>query len=1035
MLGVPGPRGFDLNWSALNFQRFELNHLGNPFTEKELLEAIKQSPTDKAPGPDGFTGAFYGACWSIIKGDLVAVMNSLHSQRFLNFDLLNRANIVLVPKQDGAENLASYTPISLIHSVAKLFAKLLSLRLAPSMRDIISKSQTAFIKGRSIHDNFLFVRNLARRYHRNRTPMLLIKLDISKAFDSVRWDYLLALMDQLGFSTRWRNWVAFTLATSTSQVLLNGIPGQPIAHGKGLRQGDPFSPLLFVLAIDPLQRLLHLATEAGILSRVTKAKLRLRTSLYVDDAIIFIKPKKEELESLAALLHLFGEATGLRTNIQKSSVVPIKCEGLNLDEILAGFPASRTNFPIRYLGIPLTVARLKKGSKKVDFQYMIDKARNKLTSWQGRNLTMAGRIVLVKSVLSSQPVHTLSILNVPKEVLEEFDKVRRCFLWAGNENLTGGKCKVNWPTVSRPQDLGGLGILDIHRFARALRLRWLWRQWEDPNAPWAGLGTPCNDTDRLLFAAATRIVIGDGAKTSFWHCAWANGRRPKDIAHDIFIASRGRRCSVREALFDLTWVRHIDLQAIHTADHLKQFVDLWYLTQSVALVHDTEDRIIWRFNAFGTYSTASAYRVQFAGHTGLNLKSLIWKPWGPSKCKTFAWLIIRNRVWTSDRLAARGWPHNPTCQLCRQHPETAHHLIVECRYSRRIWEAIASWLSIAPLDPASWPNSKSVKQWWLMVDSSAVPKKGTCSLLLLIVWQIWLERNTRTFQRRERSVPDLLAAIKEEARMWSLSLVLQRNFGYSRLRITSSTIQSLSIADTRVYTTEVFEEIVIENAPLLERIIPDGFFRIRIIQAPKLKTLGYLYCRDYNGIPMIRPETTVFKKMEPVSINNVIRTVKILALAIPLKLDVVLNFLQCFPRVEKLYLVVLDGWTTQKNGLSYSSLECLDAHLKTLQLTYYHGYRSEVDLIRFFLLNARILETMKLVVKYHDKFDDKWFTSRLYRKLRLHVRASQIAKVVNFEVIDHNPFDSRCSVPANHIHNLALDDPFDRSSHATCQSD
>ncbi|WVZ67071.1 hypothetical protein U9M48_016209, partial [Paspalum notatum var. saurae] len=559
----------------------------------------------------------------------MAVMNSLHSQRFLNFDLLNTANVVLLPKHDGAECLASYRPISLIHSVTKLFTKLLSLRLAPSMRNIIFKSQTAFIKGRSIHDNFLFVRNMARKYHRNGTPMLMVKLHISKAFDSVRWDYLLALMGHM--------------------VLLNGIPGQSIAHGRGLRQGDPLSPLLFVLAIDPLQRLLHHATEAGILSRVSRAGTRLRTSLYADDAIIFIRPQKSELDALANLLHLFGEASGLRTNIQKSSVM----RRTNLDDILGNFPASRTNFPIRYLGIPLTVARL----KKVDFQYLLDKVYSKLTTWQGRNLTLVGRLVLVKSVLSSQPVHTLTAINVPKEVLEEIDKLRRRYLWAGNEILTGGKCKVNWPTVSRPLDLGGLGVLDIHCFARALRLRWLWRQWEDPDVPWAGLEVPCNETDKLLFAAATRIEIGDGAKTSFWHCAWAKGWCPRDIAPDIFAASCGRKLSVREALTGQAW--------------------------------GTEDRICWRLNASGTYSAASAYRIQFLGHTALNFKALIWKPWGPSKCKVFAWLIIHNRVWTSDRLATRGWPHNPVCPLCRRHPETAHHLIIDCRYSRRIWEAIA----------------------------------------------------------------------------------------------------------------------------------------------------------------------------------------------------------------------------------------------------------------------------------------------------------------------------------------------------------
>ncbi|WVZ64896.1 hypothetical protein U9M48_014346 [Paspalum notatum var. saurae] len=238
-------------------------------------------------------------------------------------------------------------------------------------------------------------------------------------------------------------------------------------------------------------------------------------------------------------------------------------------------------------------------------------------------------------------------INVPKEVLQEIDKF-------GNENLTGGKCKVNWPMVARPLDLGGLGVLDTHRFARALRLRWLWQQWEDPSVPWAGIETPCNDTDKLLFAAATIITIGDGTKASFWHCTWVEGQRPKDIAPDIFAASRDRKLSVREALTDNAWVSRIDLQAIQPADHLKQFVELWSFAQSVSLSQSTEDRIDWIFNASGVYSAASAYRIQFMGHTHFNLKDLIWKPWGPSKCKFFAWFIIHNRVWTSDRLAARG---------------------------------------------------------------------------------------------------------------------------------------------------------------------------------------------------------------------------------------------------------------------------------------------------------------------------------------------------------------------------------------------
>ena len=122
-------------------------------------------PSDKAPGPDGFNGKFYKSCWEIIKFDVLAVIQRFSTLHTRNLHWLNSANIVLIPKKEGAEEITDYRPISLIHGVSKIVAKILSRRLAPHINDIISQAQSAFIKKRSIHDNFMFVRNYARWLH------------------------------------------------------------------------------------------------------------------------------------------------------------------------------------------------------------------------------------------------------------------------------------------------------------------------------------------------------------------------------------------------------------------------------------------------------------------------------------------------------------------------------------------------------------------------------------------------------------------------------------------------------------------------------------------------------------------------------------------------------------------------------------------------------------------------------------------------------------------------------------------------------
>jgi hypothetical protein len=142
---------------------------------------------------------------------------------------------------------------------------------------------------------------------------------------------------------------------------------------------------------------------------------------------------------------------------------------------------------------------------------------------------------------------------VPKciaEILNLFDSKRRLFLWAGSERLTGGKCKVNCKCVARPKALGGLGVLHLGAFARALRLRWLWHNCTSSYNAWGKFYMACTNADRLLFAASTNFKIGDDSKISFRGSAWAGGMRPKDLTPRFFSISKNKGKSLAGAVRD-----------------------------------------------------------------------------------------------------------------------------------------------------------------------------------------------------------------------------------------------------------------------------------------------------------------------------------------------------------------------------------------------------------------------------------------------------------------------------------------------------
>lgn len=154
------------------------------------------------------------------------------------------------------------------------------------------------------------------------------------------------LLVRRGFPARWNDWLAAILRTSSSTIMLNGCPGTHIAHRRGLRQGDPLSPHPFILAIDVLNNIFEKATEIGALSKLKGRQARLRLSMYADDAVIFTNPIREDIKCMMDIMTAFGEATGLKINVQKSIVAPIQCAGLDMDHILQDFAGPKVHFPV-----------------------------------------------------------------------------------------------------------------------------------------------------------------------------------------------------------------------------------------------------------------------------------------------------------------------------------------------------------------------------------------------------------------------------------------------------------------------------------------------------------------------------------------------------------------------------------------------------------------------------------------------------------------------------------------------------------------
>ena len=294
------------------------------FQASEVHKTLKQMYPLKAPSPNGMPPLFFQKFWFTVGGLVTKTILD-----FLNLGItppkFNETHIVLIPKTKSPKRVIEFRPISLCNVIYKLASKTLANRLKNILPAIISYTQSAFVNGRLITDNVLVVFEMMHRINLKKTGTtreMALKLDMSKAYDRVEWARLEKIMEKLGFHSRWRRLMMQCISSVTYDVRINGKPSGHIIPTRGLRQGDPLSPYLFLLCAEGLSALIKKASADGLLEgiSVSRGGPCLSHLFFVDDSLIFCKATIEECEVLQRVMSKNEKASGQQLNRSKTSL-------------------------------------------------------------------------------------------------------------------------------------------------------------------------------------------------------------------------------------------------------------------------------------------------------------------------------------------------------------------------------------------------------------------------------------------------------------------------------------------------------------------------------------------------------------------------------------------------------------------------------------------------------------------------------------------------------------------------------------------
>jgi len=547
---VERPSTSDLNFRTLTYR--EGAAIIKPFPMEELKIAVWDCDSYKCPGLDGVNFGFIKEFWLDMREELMHYVSDFHRNGKL-LKGINSTFITLIPKKDVPQSLNDFRPISLVGSLYKVLAKLLANRLKSVIGSVISDSQSAFVQGRQILDGILVASEVVDEAKKFKKDLLLLKVDFEKAYDSVDWKYLDDVMGKMAFPTMWRKWIRECVTTATASVLVNGSPTDEFSLARGLRQGDPLSPFLFLLAAEGFHVMKDSLNTNNLFSGYkvgTERPVSVSHLQFADDTLILGEKSWANVRAMCVVLHLFATMSGLKVNFHKSELVGINVPQSWLQEAADVLNCKIGRLPILYLGLPVGG-----DPRRLHFwNPVVNCIKSRLSRWKSKHLSFRGRLVLLKFVLTSLPVYALSFFKAPSGIIASIESLLIRFFWGGCE-VNRKIAWIDWEAICLAKEVGGLGVRRLREFNLALLGKWCWRMVVDREGLWfrvltaryGGVGGRfqscsshgsvwwkdivyiCDGSSSVLgswFSDNLRLRVGTGVTILFWLDRWVSGCTP-----------------------------------------------------------------------------------------------------------------------------------------------------------------------------------------------------------------------------------------------------------------------------------------------------------------------------------------------------------------------------------------------------------------------------------------------------------------------------------------------------------------------------